>query len=66
MRDASNTIVSLKSKVKEGSVDDKLSAIMRLLRSLETRNWRKVEDLSDQYSFLHPYDALSMRDTWNA
>eukprot|EP00972_Heterocapsa_arctica_P036777 5414574-Heterocapsa_arctica.AAC.1 len=41
MRDASGTIISLKSKVKEGTADDKLCAIMRLLRALECRNWRK-------------------------
>eukprot|EP00972_Heterocapsa_arctica_P056302 8306608-Heterocapsa_arctica.AAC.1 len=65
MRDASNTIISLKTKVKEGSADDKLCAIMRLLRALECRNWRKVEDLSDQYSFLYKYDALSMKANWS-
>eukprot|EP00972_Heterocapsa_arctica_P034473 5076201-Heterocapsa_arctica.AAC.1 len=65
MRDASVTIISLKSKVKEGTADDKLCAIMRLLRALECRNWRRVEDLADQYSFLSKYDAPSMKSSWN-
>eukprot|EP00972_Heterocapsa_arctica_P002427 350994-Heterocapsa_arctica.AAC.1 len=65
MRDASKTIISLKTGVKEGSVDDRLGAIMRLLRALERRDWRKVEDLSEQYSFLAKYDVPSMEAAWN-
>eukprot|EP00972_Heterocapsa_arctica_P036855 5426927-Heterocapsa_arctica.AAC.1 len=38
---------------------------MRLLCALECRDWRKVEDLSEQYSFLAKYDVSSMKAAWN-
>eukprot|EP00972_Heterocapsa_arctica_P064393 9503134-Heterocapsa_arctica.AAC.1 len=66
MRDAPKTIISLKTGAKEGSVDDRLSAIMRPLRALERRDWNKVQDLSEQYSFRSEYDAPGMKDSWNA
>eukprot|EP00972_Heterocapsa_arctica_P015902 2344263-Heterocapsa_arctica.AAC.1 len=66
MRDASKTISSFKSQVKEGSADDKLCAIMRLLRALERREWHTVQYLIDQYSFLAKYDAHSMKDSWDS